>query len=74
MDAISEQMTRLYFGPAMYESKMSRGCEIDNVSFYYKPFHRLTNIPVKFWFNIFSSWMKYKLPKAASRNLTREAA
>jgi len=70
MDAISEGMTRLHFGTAMYESKISRGCKMDNISFYYKPFHRLNNIPTKFWFTVFSSWMKYKLPKAVRKNFT----
>jgi predicted N-acyltransferase len=64
MDAISERMARLYFGIGMYRPKISRGCETKNVSFYYKPYHSLKRLPVKLWFAVFSSWMKYKLLKA----------
>jgi len=64
MDAISEGMTRLYFGPAMYQSKISRGCKTDNVSLYYKPYQRITDIHVRIWFKIFSLWIRCKVPKA----------
>lgn len=72
MDAISERMTRLYFGLGMYKSKINRGCKIENISFYYKPFLFLNNIPVTLWFNFFSIWMKFKLPKVARQLSVRK--
>ena len=58
MDAISEQMARLYYGIAMYDLKTKRGCKINYAYVYYKPFNETLKIAIKPWFALHSLWFR----------------
>ena len=60
MDAISEQMARLYYGKAMYDLKTKRGCKINNTYVYYKPFNKFLKTAIKPWFALHSLWFRKK--------------
>ena len=63
MDAISDQMKRLYFGNSMYELKARRGCKRMPAYIYYRTFNKITNLAVKPWFALLSVRYKSKIPQ-----------
>ncbi len=63
MDAISEQMSMLYYGNAMYNLKAKRGCKINNTYVYYKPSNKFLKTVIKPWFALHSLWFRKKYSK-----------
>ncbi len=63
MDAISEQMSMLYYGNAMYNLKAKRGCKINNTYIYYKPSNKFLKTIIKQWFTLHSLWSRKKYTK-----------
>ncbi len=63
MDAISDKIKRLYYGPAMYEMKARRGCRTSDLYIYYKSFNKIKYIGIRPWFIFLSMWYKNKLPR-----------
>ncbi|MGR3319887.1 MAG: peptidogalycan biosysnthesis protein [Candidatus Anammoxibacter sp.] len=63
MDAISGQMSRLYYGNAMYDLKAKRGCKISNTYVYYKPYREISKITIMPWFAFHALWFRKKLYK-----------
>ncbi len=70
IDAISEQITRLYYGKTMYALKAKRGCKINSTYIYYKPFNKFLKTAIQPWFALHSLWFKKKLYK---NNVKRKA-
>ena len=66
-DAISDKISRLYYGRAMYELKARRGCKTNNVYVYCRSFNKIGNIAVKPWFAFLSMWYKNKLPRRVKK-------
>jgi len=70
-DAISEGITRLYFGRGMYELKARRGCSSKSVYTYYKPFDNIKNMAAWLWFAMLSVWNRCKLPKGTAKEVAK---
>jgi len=59
-DAIALGITRVYFGNALYETKVRRGCIVEETYLYYRPYKRYMRGLVKIWFLIHQHWMRRK--------------
>jgi predicted N-acyltransferase len=68
-DAISDRIKRIYFGQAMYSLKTRRGCKMSNTYTYYKPYRRVSQIAVRPWFWLLSTWYR----KKAAREVNEKA-
>ena len=73
MDAISSGVSRIYFGRAMNEVKRRRGCAVQNIFFYYKPYTAWQKFLSASLFPGLRMWKKRILPENAREALLREA-
>lgn len=62
-DAITEDIKRLYYGNAMYDMKIRRGCKIEKAFFFYKPCRACFRPAVTAWFYLHKLWYQKKLPQ-----------
>jgi predicted N-acyltransferase len=62
-DAITENIKILYYGNAMYDMKIRRGCKIEKAFFFYKPCHPLFKPASSLWFYLHQFWYQKKLPQ-----------
>lgn len=61
-DAVEAGVKRIIFGNSQYRAKMRRGCKLQYLTVYYKPYHNFFNLIAKYWFK----WHeKYFLRKIA---------
>ncbi len=58
MNAISEDIKRIYFGFAMYKLKSDRGCRTKNTYIYYKSFNKTRNLFIKLLLDFYSLWVR----------------
>ena len=69
MDAISSGVNRIYFGRSMNEVKRKRGCAVQNIFFYYKPYNIWQKFLAAFLFPGLRMWKKRILPEEARKIL-----
>jgi len=63
-DAIAKNLQRLYFGNAMYDMKIRRGCKVEKTFFFHKPRHLFFRPATSLWFYFHCLWFKKKLPQS----------
>ena len=49
-DAIAKNIQRLYYGNAMYDMKIRRGCKVEKTFFFHKPRHLFFRPATNLWF------------------------
>ncbi|MCK4534268.1 MAG: GNAT family N-acetyltransferase [Syntrophobacterales bacterium] len=69
MDAISSGVSRIYFGRGADEVKRRRGCAVQNIYFYYKPYHIRQKFLAASLFPGLRMWKKRILPEKARKIL-----
>jgi len=62
-EAMSAGITRLYFGPGLYQTKMRLGCRTADVFIWYKSHRPIAHQMARLWFAILSNWNRYKLTR-----------
>jgi len=60
-DAIAQGLKRLYFGKALYRTKVRRGCRTLDLGYYYKGSSATRHAFLRPWFAFHSAWMKRRM-------------
>ena len=60
-NALSSKIKRIYFGRALYKTKIKRGCIPEEMFIFYKPHNKIINPAIKLWFIFHERWMMHKL-------------
>jgi len=60
-EAIKARIKKLYFGRALYETKLRRGCRLYGPRYFYRSNDRVSHRILRSWFTFHESWMKRKM-------------
>jgi predicted N-acyltransferase len=72
MDAISSGKARINYGRGMYELKRRRGCKVENIYFYYKPYSFKQKLMAKWLLPLRSIQIKKIIPANIKESLSRK--
>jgi len=68
-DAVGTGVKRIIFGNAQYRAKMRRGCKLNCMTVYYKPYHKFLNLLAKYWFKWHERYFLRKIDNQVNEHI-----